>query len=94
MGKKSKRKKRKQKQAYVSALWDRHPDDDDDTPLISRQSITLPREILWAGGAAGLMLVITAWPVLILGVVLGAFGVARMGCPNFKMNNFIDKGDD
>ena len=49
--------------------------------LSNRTPVTMPREYMWAAGAAGIVLILTAWPVLILGMVLGAFGMYKVGCP-------------
>ena len=49
-----------------------------------REPVQVPKEYLWAGGAAALAIVVTAWPALILGAILGAFMVFKVGCNNGK----------
>lgn len=50
--------------------------------LKNEEPVPVPKEYLWAGGAAGLAIIVTAWPALILGAILGAFAVFKAGCPN------------
>lgn len=47
------------------------------------QQIAVPKEAVWAAGAAGLAIVVTAWPALILGVIVGGLIVGKIGCPTF-----------
>ena len=49
--------------------------------LSNRTPVTMPREYIWGAAAGGMVLILTAWPVLILGAVLGAFGMYKIGCP-------------
>ena len=49
--------------------------------LKSKEPIQLPREVVYGADIGGLVLLITAWPVLILGAILGALGMMKIGCP-------------
>jgi len=49
--------------------------------LSNRTPVTMPREYIWAAGAAGIVLIFITWPSLILGAIVGAFSIHKLGCP-------------
>lgn len=57
------------------------------TNLQSREPIQMPKEFVWAIAAGGLAVIITAWPALILGAVLGALGMMKLGCSQRRNDN-------
>ena len=50
------------------------------TDFQSREPIQMPREFVWAIAAGGLAVIVTAWPALILGAVIGALAIMKIGC--------------
>jgi len=53
----------------------------------TRDPIQMPREFVWAIAAGGLAIIVTAWPALILGAVLGAMGMLKLGCKRNENNH-------
>lgn len=49
--------------------------------LNNRQPMQVPREYVFAAAAGAIVLILSAWPVLILGAILGGFVVMKLGCP-------------
>jgi len=50
----------------------------------SKETVAMPREFIWIGAVIGGVLVLSSFPVVILGVVIGMGIIARVGCDWFK----------
>ena len=81
--------------AYIQAKWESGEEIPDppkqgfddiegiiDREIRNRAPVNMPREYVYAAAAGGAILILTAWPVLILGAILGGFAMMKLGCPN------------
>jgi len=48
------------------------------------ETVAMPREIIWVAAIVGGVLVLSSFPVMVLGVVIGMGIIARVGCDWFK----------